>query len=152
MKEKIDQLRAIADSLENEHRQAVESAKWDTYDAFLEMPTLISEIVNYLQPLLTPYEAAYYWHMFSKTIVETKKQNGVFSTRGLGVGVIVPSREQAQVVPYNVVKEVLTSLEKKGAILKSGEPSRDGTPYRVLRGRGTGDSSLLLDSHIYKHS
>jgi hypothetical protein len=132
MKEKIDQLRAIADALEKEYRQAEESAKWDTYDAFLEMPTLVSEIVNYLQPLLTPYEVAYYWHMFSKTIVENKIQNGVFSTRGLGSGVVVPSRvNQADSVPYGQVTVVLRALEEKGAITKSGEPSRDGTPYRV---------------------
>lgn len=96
------------------------------------MPTLISEIVNYLQPLLTPYEAAYYWHMFSKTIVESKQQNGVFSTRGLGKGVVVPSRGgQADSVPYNQVAVVLKALEEKGAITKSGETSRDGTPYRI---------------------
>lgn len=132
MKETIDQLRTIADALEEEYRHAEESARWDTYDAFLEMPTLIAEIVNYLQPLLTPYEIAYYWHMFSKTIVETKKQNGVFSTRALGSGVVVPSRgKQTDSVPYSQVATVLKALEEKGAIVKSGEPGRDGTPYRV---------------------
>jgi hypothetical protein len=132
MKDQIDQLREIADALEKEYSRAEELAKWDTYDAFLEMPTLISEIVNYLQPLLTPYEAAYYWHMFSKTIVENKQQHGVFSTRDLGKGVVVPSRgAQAASVPYNQMAAVLKALEEKGAITKSGESSRDGTPYRV---------------------
>jgi hypothetical protein len=132
MREHIGQLRAIADALENETIRAEESARWETYDAFLEMPTLVSEIVNYLQPLLTPYEAAYYWHMFSKTIVENKSQNSVFSVRSLGSGVVVPSRAtQADNVPYGQVAIVLKALEEKGAITKSGEPSRDGTPYRI---------------------
>ena len=132
MKETIDRLRATADALEKEYRQTEEAAKWDPYGAFLEMPMLVIEIVNYLQPLLTPYEIAYYWHMFSKTIVETKEQNGVFSIRGLQNGIVVSSRaSQTESVSYGQVATVLRALEEKGAITKSGEPSRDGTPYRV---------------------
>ena len=70
--------------------------------------------------------------LMKETIVETKKQNGAFSTRGLQNGVVVPSRaNQTESVSYGQVAAVLRALEEKGAIAKSGEPSRDGTPYRV---------------------
>jgi HNH endonuclease len=132
LKETIEQLRTIADDLENALQETGQSLSEDDCKEQLQSPAIVSEIVNYLQPLLTPYEAVYYWYMFNKTIVETKKQNGIFSTRGLRNGVIVPSRgNQADSVPYTQVSVVLKALEEKGAIKKSGEPGRDGTPYRV---------------------
>lgn len=97
-----------------------------------EIPELIKEIVSYLQPLLTPYEAAYYWHLFTKTIIETKRQEGVFSIRGLCAGVVWPSRAtQASAVPQKVVSEIMASLEAKGVIVKIGETTRSGTAYKV---------------------
>ena len=97
-----------------------------------EIPELIKEIVSYLQPLLTPYEAAYYWYLFTKTIIETKRQEGVFSIRGLCNGVVWPSRAtQASAVPQKVVSEIMVSLEVKGVIVKIGETTRSGTAYKV---------------------
>lgn len=97
-----------------------------------EIPELIKEIVSYLQPLLTPYETAYYWHIFTKTIIETKRQEGVFSIRGLCTGVVWPSRAtQASAVPQKVVSEIMASLEAKGVIVKIGETTRSGSAYKV---------------------
>lgn len=131
MHEKIERIRSLLAELEEEAGRVDDGVKWETYDAFLEMPSLIAEIVNYLQPQLSAYEAAFYWHMFGKTIVEQKTQYGVFSTRGLGTGAVSPTRSDTDVIAYSTVAKILSGLEEKGAILKSGEPGRDGTPYRV---------------------
>ena len=113
-------------------RYEAESTTLPPQEILSEIPELVKEIVHHLQPLLTPYEAAYYWYLFTKTIVETKRQEGVFSTRGLTTGVVWPSRAtQASAVPYNVVAEILGSLEKKGVIARIGEPTRAGSAYRV---------------------
>jgi hypothetical protein len=101
-------------------------------EVIVEIPELVIEIINFLQPLLTPYEAAFYWYLFTKTIVETKRQEGVFSIRGLCNGVVWPSRAtQAKEVPQNHVAEVMKSLEEKGVIVRIGETTRIGTPYKI---------------------
>jgi hypothetical protein len=131
MKKEIEQ---IESSIAQIRRKYEEEAKGvPPQEVLTEIPELAKEIVNYLQPLLTPYEAAYYWYLFTKTIVETKRQEGVFSTRGLTAGVVWPSRATlATRVPYNVVSEVLASLESKGVIARIGEPTRSGSAYRVF--------------------
>lgn len=126
----IEQLRALADQLEQQQKSN-SLTEWESFDAFFEIPSIIQEIANYLQPILTPYEAAFYWYIFSKCIIENHSQHGIFSTYKLGSGVILPTRSNASSVPASQVAIVLTALEQKGAITKAGEPGRDGTPYRI---------------------
>jgi hypothetical protein len=127
------EIKQIEDALarikrQNQDRQIISSGD----EIVAEIPELIKEVINYLQPLLTPYEAAYYWHLFTKTIIETKRQEGIFSIRGLCSGVVWPSRAtQATDVPQKVVSEILSELEKKGVITRMGETTRSGTPYRI---------------------
>lgn len=131
MLKEIENIEASIAKLRQQYEQA--SVETSTDELITEIPELLKEIVSYLQPLLTPYEAAYYWHLFTKTIVETKRQEGVFSIRGLCSGVIWPSRaKQATAVPSTVVSEIMASLEAKGVIAKIGEPTRSGTAYRVF--------------------
>lgn len=130
MLNEIEKVEAAIAKIRKQYEEA--SAAIQTDEIVAEIPELIKEVVNYLQPLLTPYEAAYYWHLFTKTIVETKRQEGVFSIRGLCSGVVWPSRAtQATDVPQKVVSEIMTSLEAKGVIVKIGEPTRAGSAYKV---------------------
>jgi hypothetical protein len=131
MHDKIEKIKNLLSELESEAGHAEDGAKWETYDAFLEMPSLISEIIEYLQPQLTAYEAAFYWHMFGKTIVEQKTQYGVFSNSGLASGAVAPNRSDTDAIANSTVVKILSGLQEKGVIAKSGEPGRDGTPYRV---------------------
>jgi hypothetical protein len=126
----IEKIETAVARLRKKHEEANVVAPGDEIVA--EIPELIKEIVNYLQPLLTPYEAAYYWYLFTKTIVETKRQEGVFSIRGMCAGVIWPSRAtQASAVPQKVVSEIMASLEAKGVIVRAGETTRSGTAYKI---------------------
>lgn len=131
MLDEIKRIEASAAKLRKQYEEA--SLETPTDELVAEIPEIVKEIVKYLQPLLTPYESAYYWHLFTKTIVETKRQEGVFSIRGLCSGVIWPSRAtQATAVPSTVVSATMASLEVKGAIAKIGEPTRSGTAYKVF--------------------
>lgn len=130
MLNEIEKIENAISKIRKKHEEAKAVTLRD--EIIVEIPELIKEIVSYLQPLLTPYEAAYYWHLFTKTIIETKRQEGVFSIRGLCTGVVWSSRAtQASAVPQKVVSEVLVSLEEKGVIVKIGETTRSGTAYKV---------------------
>jgi len=71
------------------------SASWKLGDdrefSALELPLVIREIVDDLQPLLTPYEAAFYWHLFRHSLAENGYPRLRISTRGLQSGVVKSS-------------------------------------------------------------
>src|ERR1035438_5082477 len=96
----------------------------------LELTHVIQEIVDDPQPLLSPYEAAFYWHLFRHSLAENGNSLVRVSTRGLQRGVVRPNR--SEMISLQHVRGTLTALETFGAIPKEGEPNRDGTPYRVL--------------------
>jgi hypothetical protein len=102
----------------------------DRDSSALELSLVIREIVDDLQPLLSPYEAAFYWHLFRHSIAENGNPLLRVSTRGLQNGVVKSSRSDT--ISLRHVRGTLAALETLGAIRKEGEPDRDGTPYRVL--------------------
>ncbi len=101
------------------------------FDA-LEIPGIVSSVIRFLHPLLMPYEAAVYWHMFDRSILQTGQQFCRVSTRGMMSGVIKSSSGQSENLAMKTTQSALKGLETKGAIVKSGEPNREGTLYRVL--------------------
>ena len=101
------------------------------FDA-LEIPEIVSEVVRFLQPLLTPYEAAVYWHMFELAVLRSGDQYCRVSTRGLMNGVVRSASGQGDALSIQTTRGALQGLEERGAIQRVGEPTRDGTPYRVL--------------------
>ena len=101
------------------------------FDA-LELPNIVSTVVRYLQPLLLPYEAAIYWHMFYLSILSTGQPYCRVSTRGLMTGVIKSSSGQSNILSLQTTRGALQGLSDKGAIIQTGEANREGTPYRVL--------------------
>ena len=126
--EKIQELLLdISNELENdEGRQFVHN-----FDA-LELPSIVSSIIKYLQPQLNPYEAAVYWHMFGRSILDSGQQFCRVSTRGLMSGVVKSSSGQSDDLSIQTTRGTLSGLENKGAILKAGEPNREGTIYKVF--------------------
>jgi hypothetical protein len=99
-----------------------------------ELPGLVQRIVDDLQPLLTPYDAAFYWFMFRHSIAEDGNAHFRVSTRHLRGAVVRSSYSQApeKNVSLGKVQETLRALEEIGAIRKVGEPNREGTLYRVM--------------------
>jgi hypothetical protein len=100
----------------------------------LELPVIIQAIVDDLQPLLTPYDAAFYWFLFRHSIAKDGSPHIRVSTRYLRRAVVRSSYSQADEnsVSLGKVQETLRALEAVGAIRKEGEPNRQGTQYRVM--------------------
>jgi len=129
--ERIDKIRALLAVVEGELRTPDDRAFVKNSDA-LEVPEIVSEVVRFLQPLLTPYEAAVYWHMFELAVLRSGDQHCRVSTRGLKSGVVRSASGQGDSLSLQTTRTALKGLEERGAIQRVGEPTRDGTPYRVL--------------------
>jgi len=130
MDDEIQQIRALLDTLEKDAGNEDDVAFVRNFDA-LELPQLISEVVDYLQPDLTTYEAVIYWHLFRHSILSKGQQYVRVSTRGLMKGVVTSSSGKTKNLCQGKVSQTLRSLEDKGAISKAGDTNRDGTLYKL---------------------
>jgi hypothetical protein len=131
MKEHIEKIRELLARIENEGETKEADSFEQNFDA-LELPNLVCQIVDFLQPRLYPYEAAIYWHLFRHSVVAHGTQRVRASVRGLCNGVITSSSGQSEKLSYAAVQDALRGLEEKGVIRKDGDTNRDGTPYLIL--------------------
>ena len=133
MNERVDKIRQLLNELEGA-MEAAELSVGDRDFSALELPLVIQEIVDDLQPLLTPYDAAFYWYLFRHSISKDGSPHLRVSSRNLQRAVVRSSRSRAaeNMISEEKVRETLRALETIGAIRKEGEPNRDGTPYRIL--------------------
>lgn len=129
MRARLDQIRELLNELEADPEANTTQPDGGTFCG-LELPIIVQEIVDDLQPLLSPYEVAFYWYLFRHSIAENGNPLLRVSTRGLQSGVMKPSRSET--ISLTQVRETLAALETFGAIRKDGEPNRDGTLYRVF--------------------
>ncbi len=131
MNQRIEKIRQLLSELESD-ADAVPTSDLD-FSAF-ELPDIIQEIVDDLQPLLTPYDAAFYWYLFRHSIARNGSPHLRVSTRGLRRAVVKSSYSYAaeNTISLGKVQETLRALEGIGAIRKEGEPNREGTLYCVL--------------------
>jgi hypothetical protein len=133
MKEHLNQIRQLLNEIEERSNSHTAIAADHDFSA-LELPIIIQEIVDDLQPLLTPYDAAFYWYLFRHSIAEDGNPHLRISTRNLRTAVVKSSysNAMANTISLGKVTETLRALEVIGAIRKEGEPNREGTLYRVL--------------------
>lgn len=131
MDERIRTIRELLDDIASDLETQEGREFAHNFDA-LEVPSIVSSIVQFLQPLLTPYEAVVYWHMFDRSVLKTGQQFCRVSTRGLMTGVVKSASGQSESLSIQTTRGALQGLEEKGAIAQSGEPNREGTLYRVL--------------------
>jgi DNA-directed RNA polymerase subunit RPC12/RpoP len=131
MNARIEKIRQLLTEIE---AQAEVGPVGDRGFSALELPVVIQEIVDNLQPLLTPYDAAFYWFLFRHSIANDGSPYIRVSTRFLQRAVVRSSYSQAveNSVSLGKVQETLRALESAGAIRKDGEPNRQGTLYSVL--------------------
>lgn len=129
MNDKIDKIRELLDQIESSSsdNEAVQFSK--NYNA-LELPSIVTSVVEYLHPILTPYEIAVYWYLFNNSVVKTGEQYIRASTRGLSSIAQSASGQDAE-LSYGVIKKTLNSLKEKGVIFVVGDTNRGGTPYKV---------------------
>jgi hypothetical protein len=137
MNERIDMIRQLLSELEVEENANAASAGDRDFSA-LELPLIIQEIVDDLQPLLEPYDAAFYWYLFRHSIAKSGNPHLRVSNRNLRSAVVRSPRPQGRTqslertISPSKVQESLRALETVGAIRKEGDPNREGTLYRVL--------------------
>lgn len=131
MNQRIEKIRQLLTELEAEPELR---ASTGLGFSALELPVIIQKIVDDLQPLLTPYDAAFYWFLFRHSIAKDGNPLVRVSTRSLQRAVVRSSYSQAEenTISLGKVQETLRALESVGAIRKEGEPNRHGTQYRVL--------------------
>ncbi len=131
MNPRIEKIRQLLSELEVE---AEAHPSGDRGFSALELPMIVQEIVDDLQPLLTPYDAAFYWFLFRHSIAKNGSPFIRVSTRSMQHSVVRSSYSQAaeNTISLGKVQETLRALETVGAIRKEGEPNRHGTQYRVL--------------------
>ena len=94
------------------------------------MPSIVSSIVDFLHPLLTPYEIVVYWYLFNKSIVKTGDQYARASTRGMS-SIAKAASGKSEDICYAVIKKAIDSLKEKEALSISGDTTRGGTLYKV---------------------
>jgi len=129
MNEKIEQIRVLLDQLESDTGD-VEALQFSKNYNALELPAIVSAIVDFLHPILTPYEIAVYWYLFNNSIVKTGEQFVRASTRGLSA-IAKSASGKSDDLSYGVIKKMLDSLKEKNVISVVGDTNRDGTLYKV---------------------
>ena len=131
MNQRIDKIRQLLNELESEPNT---QSQGDRDSSVSALPVIIQQIVDDLQPQLSPYDAAFYWFLFRHSIAKDGDPHLRVSTRQLQTAVVKSSYSQLDENPVSLgkVQDTLRALEIVGAIRKEGEPNRDGTLYRVL--------------------
>ena len=134
MKEDIKKIRTLLDSIENSETQIANESVKETFDLF-ELPQLVKDIVDFLQPVISPYEMDVYWFLFRNSILE----NGDIYIRASnariakGVGSKFKNLDSQNVRSgEKTVSENLRSLETLNVIKKVGDTNREGTLYKIF--------------------
>lgn len=133
MTQQIDKIRQLLDEVEALGVAAESTLGNSESLPAAEMSVVIEEIVDDLQPLLTPYEIAFYWHLFRHSIA--RSGNALVRVSRAGLRLVAKSTNadvKDRRLSENQVRVTIRGLEKIGAIREEGEANRDGTLYRIL--------------------
>ncbi len=133
MTEKLQQIRALLNELEQSGNvQEIDSIKAN-FD-FLELPQIVRDIVDFLQPALSPYEAVIYWFLFRQSIIETGDVFVRVSMTRLskGIGSKFKGVDKPVQASDRAISDNLRVLEEKGVVKKAGDTTREGTLYRIF--------------------
>ena len=131
MNEIIAKLRTFLDELER-NAPADDSSFNNEFQLF-ELPELLCNVVDYLQPELLPYEAAIYWYLFRHSVIGAGDVHVRASAKNLRTGAIKSARRSSQTggMCDKAIQEALQGLVTKGAIAKVGDTNREGTLYQI---------------------
>ncbi|MVM37345.1 hypothetical protein GO730_06385 [Spirosoma sp. HMF3257] len=100
----------------------------------IDLPQIIKDIIDFLQPALSPYETVIYWYMFRDSIAETGDNftRGSVTRLSKGIGSKFKNGDQPVRASDKAVGDNLRALEEKGAIKKTGDTTREGTLFRIF--------------------
>ncbi|GDX85410.1 hypothetical protein LBMAG43_14520 [Methylococcaceae bacterium] len=130
MNEKIDQIRLLLITLENELESDKEKEFSQNFNA-LELPSIISSIVDFLDPLLTPNQLAVYWYLFNNSIIKTGTQYTRASTNEMRRSVAKSGTKQVEDLGSDLIRKAISFLKEKEIISIVGDVTGDGTLYKV---------------------
>lgn len=130
MNEKIDQIRLLLITLENELESDKEKEFSQNFNA-LELPSIISSIVDFLHPLLTPNQLAVYWYLFNNSIIKTGTQYTRASTNEMRRSVAKSGTKQVEDLGSDLIRKAISFLKEKEIISIVGDVTGDGTLYKV---------------------
>ena len=148
MKDKIEQIKNLLSEIEKESsdEQGLQFTK--NYNA-LELPSLVSSVVEYLHPLLTPYEIAVYWYLFNRSIVITGEQYVRASTRGMSA-IAKSASGKSDELSYGAIKKTIDMLKEKEVVLIAGDTNQEGTLYKVAIPDEIPLCMALIQQHVFK--
>jgi len=129
MKDKIEKIRKLLTELETETGDDSGQQFSKNYNA-LELPSIVSSIVEYLHPLLTPYEITVYWYLFNKSVAKTGEQYARASTRGMSA-IAKSIGSKSDEISYPAIKKAIDALKEKEAVIIAGDTNREGTLYKI---------------------
>lgn len=134
--EQLASIRRLLDEIEAELKPEATKSEFQQLGG-LEIPEIIADVVDLLFPELKPYEAAMYMYMLRHSIIAAGTPYLRVSRRGLRTTVVKsPYAEQSKSgdggASYNTVRITLEGLAAIPAIRQEGEPTREGTLYRIL--------------------
>ena len=111
MNSRIEKIRQLLSELEAESATA---PMGDAGFSALELPDIIGEIVDDLQPILTAHDAAFYWFLFRHSIARDGNPHIRVSLSSLRRSVVKSSYTSAAEnnISIGKVQETLRSLEK----------------------------------------
>lgn len=134
MKEEIKKIRELLDTIETKEPEQNRDSVKETFDLF-ELPQLVKDIVDFLQPLISPYEMDIYWFMFRHSIIETGdiyiRVSNAKLAKGIGTKFKTFDKQNSR-FGEKTVAENLRSLENIIAIKKVGDTNREGTLYKIF--------------------
>src|SRR5665213_387217 len=82
MENELKEIRILLDKIEMDDKSEKIKFTRDSFNTF-DLPKIMTEIVDYLQPLLLSYEAVIYWYLFKKSILDTGKNEIRFNASDL---------------------------------------------------------------------
>jgi len=101
MNQRIDKIRQLLNELESEPgTQFAGDREFPASD----LPLVIQQIVDDLQPQLSPYDAAFYWFLFRHSIAKDGDPHLRVSTRQLQTAVVKSSYSQLDDNPVSLGK------------------------------------------------
>jgi hypothetical protein len=134
VKEEIEKIRELLNTIEKSDKETDSDSVKKTFDLF-ELPQIIKDITDFLQPSVTPYGMVIYWYMFRNSIVETGdvyiRASNAKIAKGIGTKFAGLEKQSAR-FGEGAVTDNLRLLDSIGAIKKVGDTNRDGTLYRIF--------------------
>ena len=117
MEEELKKIRAACDKIESDDRNEKMQFRTADFGRF-DLPKHVCDFVDYLQPLLLPNEAAVYWYLFRKSIIQNMDNKIRFFAKDLCKDFEVIGSDRSDFIGIKAAVAAIDGLEKKGVIVR----------------------------------